>query len=82
MLHTSVFYKVVNFNFPVILLTFTENLIPTHLGYRVFAGQVLRNLRIYSHLEDFIEKTKKTTDLLITRGYKLSMFKYQIGKKF
>ena len=50
---TCVFHKVDNFNFPVILLTFPESLIPSYLGYCVFAGQVLRYLRICSHLDDF-----------------------------
>ena len=79
-LHTSVFHKVDNFSFPVILLTFPESLIPTHLGYHVFAGQVLRYLRICSHLEDFIIKTKRTRDLLINRGYNPAYLKFQMEK--
>ena len=79
-LRTSVFHKVDNFNFPVILLTFPESLIPLYLGYCVFAGQVLRYLRICSHLQDFLEKTKRTWELLIDRGYEPACLKYQLEK--
>ena len=68
-LRTSVFHKVDNFNFPVILLTFPNSLIPVEMGYRVFAGQVIRYLRICSNVEDFVSKTKKSAKLLIDRGY-------------
>ena len=77
---TSVFHKVDDFNFPVILLTFPESLIPAHLGYHVYAGQVLRYLRICSHVEDFIDKTKRTYKLLIKRGYQPTQLKYQMEK--
>ena len=77
---TSVFHKVDDFNFPVILLTFPESLIPLHLGHCVFAGQVLRYLRICSHLEDFLEKTRGTLKLLTSRGYDPSSLKYQLEK--
>ena len=77
---TSVFHKVDDFNFPVILLTFPESLIPLHLGYCVFAGQVLRYLRICSHLDDFLDKTRSTWELLTNRGYDPSSLKYQLEK--
>ena len=79
-IRTSVFHKVDDFNFPVILLTFPESLIPSYLGYCVFAGQVLRYLRICSHLGDFLEKTKRTMRLLIDRGYDPARLKYQMEK--
>ena len=79
-LRLSVFHKVDNFNFPVILLTFPQSLIPLTLGHRVFAGQVLRYLRICSHLDDFIDKTRKTTVLLLHRGYKAFHLKFQLEK--
>ena len=80
LLRTSVFHKVDNFNFPVILLTFPQSLIPINLGSQVFAGQVLRYLRICSHLNDFLDKTKKTHNLLISRGYNPLHLKYQMEK--
>ena len=79
-LRTSVFHKVDNFNFPVILLTFPESLIPEHMGYHVYAGQVLRYLRICSHVKDFIDKTKRTRDLMINRGYNSDHLKFQTEK--
>ena len=79
-LRTSVFHKVDHFNFPVILLTFPESLIPSYLGYCVFAGQVLRYLRICSHLDDFLEKTKRTMQLLTDRKYDPAHLKYQMEK--
>ena len=79
-LRTSVFHKVDDFNFPVILLTFPDSLIPSFLGYCVFAGQVLRYLRICSHLNDFLEKTSTTMQLLIERGYDPAHLTYQMEK--
>ena len=55
-IRTSVFRKVDDFNFPVVLLTFPNSLILLEMGGRVFAGQVLRYDRICSRVEDFIEK--------------------------
>ena len=69
-----------DFNFPFILLTFPESLIPAHLGYHVYAGQVLRYLRICSYVEDFIDKTKRTREFLIKRGYQTTKLKFQMEK--
>ena len=69
-LRSSAFHKVDKFNISFILLTFPQSFIPLSLGNRVYAGQVLSYLRICLHLEDFIDKTRKTTGLLIQRGYK------------
>ena len=79
-LHTSVFHKVDNFNFPVILLTFPNSLIPLKMGYNVYAGQVLRYMRICSNLEDFINKTLSTTLLLIKRGYDKRELQFYLEK--
>ena len=68
--HTSVYHKVDAFNFHVILLTFPESQIPFEMGLRIFASQVLRYLRICSHLQYVIDKVKKTLRLLVDRGYK------------
>ena len=37
--------------------------------YNVYFGQVLRFLRICSKVEDFIERTKFLSDMLVTRSY-------------
>ena len=68
-LQTSVFHKVDNFKFKVILLTFPDSLIPYKMGLNVFAGQVVRYARICSQFSDFVDKTRKTVNLLISRGY-------------
>ena len=76
-LRTSVYHKVDDFNFEVVLLTFPSSLIPLSMGLNVFAGQVLRYLRICSHLHDVVDKTNKTLLLLKSRGYesrKLKIF--------
>ena len=70
-LHTSVFHKVEDFPFEVILFTFPESLLPNRLGPRIFAGQVLRYLRICSHVEYVVTKVKYTCDIFIKRGYNL-----------
>ena len=50
------------------------------MGYHVYAGQVLRYLRICSHVKDFIDKTKRTRDLMINRGYNSDHLKFQTEK--
>ena len=50
------------------------------MGYHVFAGQVLRYLRICSDLSDFIDKTSRTAQLLISRGYVRSSLQYHTEK--
>ena len=79
-LRSSVFHKVDNFQFSVILLTFPNSLIPLKMGYQVFAGQVLRYLRICSEVQDFIDKTRKTFLLLESRGYSKNPLQYYMEK--
>ena len=68
-LHTSVYHKVEHFPFNVILFTFPESLLPRKLGSCVFASQVLRYLRICSHLDYVIVKVKSTCKVFVDRGY-------------
>ena len=68
-LHTSVFHKVDNFSFPVILFTFPDSQIPYKMGLCVFTGQVLRYLRICSHLSYVVDRVRRTKDILVERGY-------------
>ena len=77
---TSVFHKVDDFKFPVVLLTFPQSLIPYKMGCRVFGGQILRYLRICSNREDFFLKSNKTASLLIGRGYKVSDLQFDMEK--
>ena len=79
-LHTSVFHKVDNFKFPVILLTFPNSLIPYNMGLNVFAGQVIRYARICSNFDDFIVKTSNTVSLLISRGYSRHKLQHYMEK--
>ena len=67
---TSVFHKVDSFPFPVILLTFPDSLIPYRMGVNVFAGQVIRYMRICSNINDLIKKVNKTVNSLSSRGYR------------
>ena len=68
-LKTSVYHKVDDFNFPVILMTFPDSAIPNNMGINIFAGQVLRYCRICSHLTDLVYKINKTLSLMKGRGY-------------
>ena len=68
-LKTTVYHKVDDFDFPVVLLTFPTSCIPYNMGLYIFAGQVLRYCRICSHLNDLIHKTNKTLNILSDRGY-------------
>ena len=68
-LRTTVYHKVEDFNFPVVLLTFPDSAIPHNMGINVFAGQVLRYCRICSHLQDVIIRINKTLSLMSSRGY-------------
>ena len=79
-LNTSVFHKVDDFKFPVILLTFPNSMIPYRMGLNVYAGQVIRYMRICSNIDDFIDKTNRTTSLLISRGYLKEDLQYYLEK--
>ena len=68
-LRTSVYHKVDDFNFPVVLMTFPNSAIPYNMGINVFAGQVLRYCRICSHISDLICKINKTLSIMLSRGY-------------
>ena len=68
-LKTSVYHKVDDFNFPVTLLTFPENTMPYRMGIQVFSGQVIRYARICSSMKDFVDKTSRTYNSLVNRGY-------------
>ena len=70
--HTSVYHKVDDFPFPVILLTFPDSLIPSKMGLHVFASQVIRYLRICSHFCYVKERTRKIVKILADRGYVLN----------
>ena len=79
-LQSSVFHKVEDFNFQVILLTFPHSLIPRQMGGRIFAGLILRYLRICSNIDDFVLKTRKTAELLKSRGYSVDNLQYCMEK--
>ena len=68
-LRTTVYHKVEDFNFPVVLLTFPESTIPYSMGINVFAELVLRFSRICSHLPDLIDRINKTISVMSSRGY-------------
>lgn len=74
-LQTTLYHKVEDFNFPVVLLTFPNSAIPYNMGINVFAGQVLRYCRICSHLPDLIFRINKTLLLMSNRGYSKSSMK-------
>ena len=76
----KVYHKVDDFNFNVVLLTFPESMIPLSMGYNIFAGQVIRYLRICSHITDAIERINKTIQLLKERGYRSRRLKYTCEK--
>ena len=69
--HSSVYHKVDDFPFNVVLFTFPESLLPSFMGSTIFAGQVLRYMRICSHLSYVVHKVKITCQLFISRGYLL-----------
>ena len=68
-LRTTVYHKVDDFDFPVVLLTFPDSAIPYKMGINVFAGQVLRYCRICSHLADLVYRIDKTLQVMSSRGY-------------
>ena len=69
--HSSVYHKVDDFPFEVVLFTFLESLLPSYMGSTIFAGQVLRYLRICSHLCYVVHKIKITCQLFTKRDYLL-----------
>ena len=66
---TSVYHKVDDFPFPVVLLTFPDSLIPRKMGLHVFASQIIRFLRICSQFQFVIKRTRKIANILVNRGY-------------
>ena len=68
-IHTKVYNKVEDFDFPVVTFTFPSGNIPIYIGYNIFYGQVLRYSRICSLKEDFILKTASLFVTLNNRGY-------------
>ena len=66
---TSVYHKVDDFPFPVVLLTFPDSLIPRKMGLHVFASQIIRFLRICSQFQCVLERTRKIVNILVSRGY-------------
>ena len=78
--HPAVYHKVDDFAFPVILLTHPESLIPYHMGLQIFAGQVLRYIRICSDIDFVVVKVCKTKKILTDRGYLPSDLLYALEK--
>ena len=78
--HTSVYHKVEDFDFHVILLTFPSSLIPLKMGDRIYAGQILRYLRICSNFKDFVDRAIAITQLLKSRGYSSSDLQFCMEK--
>ena len=56
---TSVYHKVDDFSFPVILYSFPGSDVPIKMDYDVFSSQLLRFARICSVKDDFVERAEK-----------------------
>ena len=67
---TSIYHKVDDFDFNVVLMTFPGSNMPVNIGYNVFASQVLRYGRICSDSVGFINRTNNLYQLLASRGYR------------
>ena len=66
---TSVYYKVDDFSFLVVLNTFPGRNVPIKMGYNVFSSQPLRFARICSVKDDFVEHAEKVFSIMLNRGY-------------
>lgn len=67
---TSLYNKVDDFNFPVVMYTFPHGNMPVDIGYNVFYGQCLRYSIICSHINSFIIAVNKLYRILVSRGYR------------
>ena len=56
---SSVYHKVDDFSFPVVLYTFQGSNAPIKMGYNVFSSQLVRFARICSVKDDFVERAEK-----------------------
>ena len=56
---TSVYHKVDDISFPVVLYTFPGSNEPIKIGYNVFSSQILRFTIIFSVKDDFVERAEK-----------------------
>ena len=61
-----------DFNFKIFNFPFLDGNIPLRQSYGVFMSQVIRYLRICTHVEIFSKETKKLIDKLMKQGYRLS----------
>ena len=65
----KVYCKTDDYDFEVITLPFLESNVDDLMCYSVYFGQILRFMRLCSKKEDFIERAKMLSAMLISRGY-------------
>ena len=66
---TSVYHKVDDFSFPVVLYNFPGRNVPIKMGYNVFSSQLLRFARICSVKDDFVECAENIFSIMLNKGY-------------
>ena len=66
---TTVYNKIDDFNFNVVMFTFPSSNIPLHIGHNIFFNQLLRYSGICSSKESFMLISKNLFNTLRTRGY-------------
>ena len=65
----KVYCKTDEYTFEVISLPFLESNVDEGMCYSVYFSQILRFIRICSRKDDFIERSKLLSDMLMARGY-------------
>ena len=79
-LHTSIYDKRDDFNFPIKNFPFLSSNIPTSPGYGVFISQLLRYVRACSPYGCFILRATRLSNKLLEQGYVKERLKSSLRK--
>ena len=79
-LHTKLYDKRDDFNFPIVNFPFLDSNIPASPAYGVFISQLIRYSRASSEYIDFLARGKLLTSKLLCQGFKCEILIVAIKK--
>ena len=79
-LHTKIYDKRDDFNFPIINFPFLSSNIPSAPSYGVYISQLIRYSRACSHYTDFIYRSVLLTQKLLQQSYEEDRLKLTLRK--
>ena len=69
-LHTKLYDKRDDFNFPIVNFPFLDSNIPASPAYGIYISQLIRYARAYSRYDEFLARSKMLTTKLLSQGFK------------